>query len=54
MTYGNTLSVVTGSIKTEILSSFATPSFVAIILIIWTIIPYTIAHLNFTKKDILV
>lgn len=54
MSYGNTISVVTSEIKTELISSFTTPTFAVIILLLWTVIPYIIAHLNFSKKDILV
>jgi ABC-2 type transport system permease protein len=54
MTYGNTTTVITGEIKISTLSSLPSPIFVVLIFLAWTIIPYIISHLNFTKKDILV
>ncbi|NLZ49923.1 MAG: ABC transporter permease [Clostridiales bacterium] len=54
MTYGNTTSILTGEVKYSTLSSLPSPAFAIIILLGWTMIPYIIAHLNFTKKDILV
>lgn len=53
-TYGDTGSVLNGELKANTLSSLPSPTFAVVILILWTAIPYVIAHLNFTKKDILV
>lgn len=51
--YGDVTSVIQGTIKEYTLSSLPTPLFSAIILLLWSVVPYIISHLVFTKRDIL-
>lgn len=52
--YGDVTAVLSGGAATTLGLTYPTTSFIILILIIWTIISYLIAHFVFVKRDILI
>jgi ABC-2 type transport system permease protein len=53
-TYGDSVSVLTGNTIRSANNALASPSWSIVILIVFSIITYTLGHINFTKKDMLI
>lgn len=53
-TFGNAVSVLTGDTIKNANNALASPVSSILILIVFSVITYTISHINFTKKDMLV
>ena len=52
--YGDVTAALSGGAATTLGLTYPTTSFIILILIIWTIISYLIAHFVFVKRDILI
>ena len=52
--YGNVPSSLTGEYASSLQAPHITLAFIIIMLIIWTILSYVVAHLVFVKRDILI
>lgn len=52
--YGDANAVLTGGAAMSLGLTYPTTSFIILILIIWTIVSYLIAHFVFVKRDILI
>jgi ABC-2 type transport system permease protein len=53
-TYGNSSDLLSGYINMNYNTTFITPTFAIIVMLIWSLICYLVAHFVFVRKDILI